>query len=122
MTYLLTFTCYGTRLHGNESGSVDPKHNVPGHRLVEPNHARIVSEQNRMTQEPYEMDESRRQSVLASIRQHCEYRHWPLLAAHVRTNHVHVILETLDPPEKTLNELKAYARRRLNQMGFDGPD
>jgi REP element-mobilizing transposase RayT len=60
--------------------------------------------------------------VLASIRQHCEYPHWPLLAAHVRTNHVHVILEALDPPEKALNELKAYASRHLNQMGFDVPD
>ena len=75
-----------------------------------------------MKQEPYEMDETRRLTVLASIREHCQYKSWPLLAAHVRTNHVHVILEATHPPEKILTELKAYASRKLNQVGMDTPD
>jgi REP element-mobilizing transposase RayT len=75
-----------------------------------------------MTQEAYEMDEARRLSVLASIREHCEYRRWPLLAVHVRTNHVHVVVDAPVAPEKVLNELKAYASRMLNQAGLDKSD
>jgi REP element-mobilizing transposase RayT len=120
--YFLTFVCYGTWLHGDESGSVDPRHNVPGHRLIEPNAAWVSSEQSRMLQEPYEMDEPTRACVLDAVLQHCEYRNWPLLAAHVRANHVHVIVDAPLSPEKVLNELKAYASRRLNQIGLDPPD
>jgi REP element-mobilizing transposase RayT len=75
-----------------------------------------------MAQGPYELDEPRRACVLDAVLQHCEYRNWPLLAAHVRTNHVHVIVDATVAPEKVLNELKAYASRRLNQIGLDTPD
>jgi REP element-mobilizing transposase RayT len=75
-----------------------------------------------MTQERYEMDEARRACVLGAVLQHCEYKNWRLLAAHARTNHVHVIVDAPLSPEKILNELKAYASRRLNQIGLDGPE
>jgi REP element-mobilizing transposase RayT len=42
-----------------------------------------------------------------------------LFAAHVRTNHVHAILEAGDKPEKVMNTLKSYASRRLNESGVD---
>ena len=41
-----------------------------------------------------------------------------LLAAHVRTNHVNVVVEAEVPPEKVMNDFKAYASRSLNR--FDG--
>jgi len=35
MRYFITFACYGAHLHGDESGSVDRNHLVPGkHALV----------------------------------------------------------------------------------------
>lgn len=122
VTYLLTFSCYGARLHGEESGSVDPRHNIPGHRLVDPSAARVSSAQARMAQQPYELDEARRLGVLAAIRQHCEYRRWVLLAVHVRVTHVHVVVDAPVPPEKILNEFKAYASRHLNRIGLDASD
>ena len=57
------------------SGSVDRRHNVPGSRLVEADAGRLCAEAESMKQPPYAMDESRRGVVLA---------------AHVRTNHVHM--------------------------------
>ena len=72
-----------------------------------------------MVQEAYVMDESRRACVLDAVVQHCKCRSWRLLAAHVRTNHVHVIVDAPVTPEKVLNELKAYASRSLNKSGFD---
>ena len=45
-----------------------------------------------------------------------------LLAAHVRTTHVHVIVEAEAPPEKIMNIHESYASRSLNRRGFDKPD
>ena len=44
------------------------------------------------------------------------------MAAHVRTNHVHAIVEAEVRPEKIMNEFKAYGSRELNRLGRDGPD
>ena len=75
-----------------------------------------------MRQDIYEMDEARRLAVLAAVRQHCECRNWLLLAVHVRTNHVHVVVDAPVAPEKALIEFKAYASRHLNRIGLDPPD
>ena len=40
--YFITFACYGVHLHGDESGSVDRNHAIPGSRLAEGSAARIT--------------------------------------------------------------------------------
>ena len=75
-----------------------------------------------MSQAPYYLDNVRQTAVLNALRQHCQFRGWNLLAAHVRTNHAHVVVEADVPPEKVLNEFKSYASRALNQLGLDPPD
>ena len=72
-----------------------------------------------MDQPPYHLDRVRGDAVLEAMRQVCAYRGWKLLAAHVRTTHVHAVVETEAPPERVMTEFKAYASRRLNQMGLD---
>lgn len=68
-----------------------------------------------MNQPPYEMDPTRREVVLAAWRERCRQQHWNILAAHVRTNHVHVVVEGEARPERIMNDLKSYASRCLNQ-------
>ena len=51
--------------------------------------------------------------VLQALREVCLHRGWSLLAAHVRTNHVHAIVESEVPPEKVMNDFKSYASRDL---------
>jgi REP element-mobilizing transposase RayT len=121
VTYLITFACYGCHLHGQESGSVDRQHNVPGTRLMEADPLRVSLERQRMEQPPYFMDRERRDVVLASLAQRCSERGWKLLAAHARTNHVHLVVETELRPERVMNDLKSYASRSLNQAGLDEP-
>ncbi len=75
-----------------------------------------------MDQPPYDLDQNRRQAVLAAIRERCADRKWSLLAAHVRTNHVHIVVDADGPPERIMNDLKSYASRLLNRLGFDEPD
>ena len=75
-----------------------------------------------MLQDPYVLDETGRAVVLAAIQKHCAYRGWNLLAAHVRSNHVHAIVEAETPPERILNEFKSYASRELNRLNRDRPE
>ena len=120
MTYPITFACYGCHLHGDESGSVDVAHNVPGTPILEANFLRAAHEKLRMDQIPYHLDRIRRDAVLEAIQEVCRHRGWRLLAAHVRSNHVHTVMEAEIPPERVMNDFKAYASRRLNQLGLDG--
>jgi REP element-mobilizing transposase RayT len=122
MRYFITFACYGSHLHGDESGSVDRNHNVPGGRLAEGNPERVAVMRQQMDQAPYLLEKNRRVAVLEALREVCFHRGWGLRAAHVRTNHVHVVVEAEVRPEKVMNAFKSYASRGLNQLGIDGPD
>jgi len=117
--YLITFTCYGRHLHGSESGSVDRDHNAYATPIVEQNATRVTAEREQMDQAPYDLDQIRRDTVLQAIREACAHRGWSLLAAHVRTTHVHAVVEGEATPEVMMHAFKAYASRRLNQMGLD---
>jgi REP element-mobilizing transposase RayT len=117
MRYLITFACYGARLHGNESGSIDRHHNRFGGPVLEGRPGRASAERELMDQPPFSLDERERTHVLEAIREVCAHRTWNLLAAHVRSNHVHVVVESEQQPEKIMNALKAYSSRRLNEVG-----
>jgi hypothetical protein len=119
VTYLITFACYGCRLHGDASGSVDRTHNLPGTRVIEADDKRVSAESQRMDQPPYTMETSRREVVLSSIQQRCAQQTWSLLAAHVRTTHVHIVVDAEIRPERIMNDIKAYASRCLNGTGLD---
>jgi REP element-mobilizing transposase RayT len=72
-----------------------------------------------MDQPPYHLDRIRRDAVLEAIQEVCSNRRWSLLAAHVRTNHVHTVVDAEVPPELIMNAFKSYASRRLNGLGLD---
>jgi REP element-mobilizing transposase RayT len=116
MRYFLTFACYGARLHGDASGSVDRRHNLFGARALEADPPRAAAERRRMHHPPYELDGHCRTAVLEALREVCRYRGWNLVAAHVRSSHVHVVAEAEVPPEKVMNDCKAYATRALNLL------
>jgi REP element-mobilizing transposase RayT len=75
-----------------------------------------------MLQDPYVLNQASRVLVLAAIRKHCALRGWNLLAGHVRSNHVHAIVESETRPERIMNEFKSYASRELNRLGVDSPE
>ena len=121
MRYFITFGCHGAHLHGDESGSVDRRHNLFGGRLVEANPQRAEAERRNMDQQAYVIDHESRTTVLQAVVEVCSHRQWILLAAHVRSHHVHVIVEAEVPPEKVMNDLKAYASRALNGLEPEKP-
>ena len=80
-----------------------------------------------MDQLPYDLDLARRDLVLQAIqgvcalsRTSCAHRGWKLLAAHVRSNPVHTVVEAEARPERIMNDSKGYASRHRKSDGF-GP-
>ena len=59
-----------------------------------------------MLQPAYYLDEERRQIVLEALQQVCSHRQWTLLAAHVRANHVHTVLEADKAAEECLQVVR----------------
>jgi hypothetical protein len=92
VTYPIAFACYGHHLLGSESGSVDRNHCVPGTPILEANSARTAADRERMKQPPYDLDQIRRDAVWEAIHEVCTHRGWSLLAVHVRSNHVHMVV------------------------------
>ncbi len=69
LAYFITFTCYGTWLHGDERGSVDDEHNVPATPVLDPDPERRAQEQQRLDESPYLLDAPRRRITLHAIRE-----------------------------------------------------
>lgn len=108
-------------MHGDLNGSVDRGHNLYGAPLAKPNPRRLAAELHNMIQPPYVIDDRTRETVLEAIIDRCQKSEWTLMAAHVRTNYVHVVVAAERRPEFVMTQLKAAASRRLNAAGFDDP-
>jgi hypothetical protein len=119
LAYLITFTTYGARLHGSAKGSVDDEHNVYGTPLLQADAERERRSHTTMTEPAYTMAPVEREIVLNSIITLTAERRWLLLGAHVRTNHVHVVVSAEREPERIMSDLKARASRDLSFAGFD---
>ncbi|MBX3400168.1 MAG: transposase [Gemmataceae bacterium] len=122
LAYFITFTTYGTWLHGREPGSVDREHNVPGTPFLAPDRQLETRRRNALRQEPYTLDQPRREVVLRTVREVCSHRSWTLHAVHVRPTHVHVVVAAPAPPEKVMADLKAWASRRLREAFGEDAD
>ncbi|MBI4483913.1 MAG: transposase [Acidobacteria bacterium] len=119
--YLITFSCYGTHLHGDQRGSTTIYLNEPGTPTIPSNPELVEENRKRMRQGPYRLDQSRRRIALEAVLEVCTYKQWSLYAAHVRAEHIHVVVHAPTLPEPVMNALKARISFRLNETGIDHP-
>lgn len=115
VAYFMTFTTYGTRLHGDPRGSVDAEHNGFGDLGVEPNPVRLQWERRRQKGESVVLTPEARRIVGDAICEVCRVRAWTLVALNVRTNHVHLVVSAAAPPRLMMTSFKAWATRALRQ-------
>jgi len=118
--YFLTFTTYGTRLHGDPRGSVLRHDNAVGTPAFAPNPVRNRFERALMTASPMRFTEDQRRMVAMAIAEVCARREWRLHALNVRTNHVHVVVTSEAPIDQVMNTFKAYATRKLRESNLVG--
>ena len=119
MAYSLTFSCYGSHLHGHTEGSIDRFHNIYKTPHLAPDWDRSKRMRKRLKAPPYLLGKARRRVVLQAIVESCRYRDWKLLAAHVRTTHVHVVMMARNKLETILRYLKSRASHLLSRSGLD---
>jgi hypothetical protein len=117
LAYFLTWTTYGTRMHGDDRGSVDVLHNTPGTPLLPPDPELERAARMSLVYEPIVLSNQMRDVVSCAIRDHARIRCWKELALNVRTNHVHVVVDcrgaAMRSPERVMEEFKYWGTRRL---------
>ena len=124
LAYFLTWTCYGTWLHGDDRHSVDDNHNQPGTPHLRPNHARVALDRALMRHPPFVLSDHARDLCTSTITAHAEIRRWTLRALNVRTNHVHLVVACPPEvkPETAMEQFKAWCTRRLREAGLAQSD
>ncbi len=120
LAYLITFTCYGTALHGENEAASLPHDLHFNPRFLSHQATRLRCTKVKLTEPAYFLDELRRFVVLNAIEEACDFYGWTLYAAHVRTYHVHSVIHALETAEKLTNLLKMNTSRRLKESKLDG--
>jgi len=122
LAYFLTWSTYGSRLHGDQRGSVERANRNPNLTTYESRPNLESFERNLLHAPIMRLDQRSQQVVLSTFREVSQFRHWRLWAAHIRTEHVHVVIEAEARPEKVVVDLKARATRLLREAGLIGKD
>ena len=120
--HFITFTTHGTRLHGDDRGSVDRDHNTFGEPVLLGDPDRARSAAARKEGSAVTLDADARAAVQEAILGVCAHRGWTPHALHVRTTHVHVVVSAGAEPEKVMNDFKSYATRALREAGLAKED
>ena len=68
-----------------------------------------------MLESAYVLSWDAAKTVLRVLREVCAFRDWQLIAAHVRSTHVHCVVGGIDEPNRAVADFKAYASRALNR-------
>lgn len=113
--YFITLRTYGTWLHGVNPSSVNRKSNTVGTPRVAPSRP-MFRKMYANRQEPeliFNLEQAR--TVLRSVQETCGYFGWTLYAAHVRSNHGHLVLQADVSKEEATRKLKSFATRDLRQ-------
>ena len=120
--YFITFGTYGSRLHGDERGTVDRWHNRFGEPTLETRPGLVSYERALLKSEPVILNPAMRGAAEEAIRERCRFMDWKLWAINVRTNHVHVVVSGGAPPERMMNSFKARATSLMRARVLVGPD
>jgi REP element-mobilizing transposase RayT len=124
--WFLTWRTYGTRLPGDEKGSIArvrnntatrTRNNTPGKLMDGAMPGLERASRELMTGDPIFLSLDQANAVLAQLLETATFRKWHVLAAAVVANHVHIVFGVMgDPdPEGLLGDYKAYGTRTLNR-------
>lgn len=116
--YLITYTTYGSWLHGSSSGSIDKDRNSGKTVFISSNRNLQKFEKTMLQNHPFAMNAEQRQIVLDAILEVCHFRKWNGYALHIRSNHVHAVVSGNAKPEKIMNDFKSYSTRALKEKAI----
>jgi hypothetical protein len=108
---LLTFTTYGTHVHGAETGSVSRSHRAWA-PTVPSNETWQVQARRLMAWPEFRLSPRDRALVVKCVVNACACHAWQLFCVHARTNHVHAVLQADAPADRALSEGPRYFRAK----------
>jgi REP element-mobilizing transposase RayT len=111
LAYLITWTTYGTWLHGDERGSFDHSGNY-----VPPDAARREAAAALLVEDPVYLTPEQRAVIDAVLVEACARLGWELHARNVRTNHVHAVVSAGAAGNQVRSRLKGLASLRLSEQ------
>jgi REP element-mobilizing transposase RayT len=115
LAYLITFTTYGTWLHGGGKASVSEEHNRFGEEFVPCNPGLNTKEQSLLKHPPVKLNAPHRNAVLQAVLEVCDFRGWLAHAVHIRSNHIHIVVSGREKPEKMMRDFKIYATKAIKK-------
>ena len=92
LAYHITFATYGTRLHGDERGTVDRDHNCPGEPILDTDAPRENFEASLMRFPSITFTEVQRRFVEVHLASICERGGWGYRIASAGEDHVHGLI------------------------------
>jgi REP element-mobilizing transposase RayT len=119
LAYFITFTTYGTWLHGDSRNSVIRNNNFP--KLIAPNSRLYLQKQQTLKYPPVRLNSNQRSIVLETVIRHSKLKNWNLFAVHVRSTHIHAILYTNRKVDTVMTALKTWSTRQLRSSGYKNP-
>jgi REP element-mobilizing transposase RayT len=121
LAYLLTWTTYGTWLHGDKRGSVNRHNNMYASPTIPGSAVRADVNRSRMSADPLVLTPMMRWVVRDALVEHCPYRDAALHSLNVRTNHVHMVVSLrTGNPRGVAGRFKARATFVLRERGLVG--
>jgi REP element-mobilizing transposase RayT len=118
IAYFITWTCYGTRLHGDARGTVDDSHNAFGAPTIPDDPLLQSGIRFLLAEAPWTMSAEDRLDVRVAMMKTAEIRKWRITRVNVRTNHVHVVVQAPgEQPEHVAAIFKTWATRALKSSG-----
>ena len=118
LAYFVTFTCYGTHLHGAQPDSARKDLNQYGAPIVPPNTLLTEAMRRRMKERVYRMSSQERRIVLSAILEGCSHNSWTPHGIHVRSTHVHAVVSASVAPEIVMACFKQTSSNRVRQAGL----
>ena len=121
LAYFLTWTTYGSWLHGDTRGSVD--RGPDGPRTVIRDDLRHGYESRELAGRPVaSISAAQRAAIESAVLEVCRVRGWTLLALNIRLTHIHAVVAAEDTlPERVLNDFKAWSTRRVRALRISEP-
>lgn len=119
LAYFLTWTTYGSWLHGDDPGWTDRETNEFATPRAEPEPRRERYEREfRLAQRPMLLAPAYQAMIDTAIREACDFRGWDVAALNVRSNHLHLVVAAQEAPERIMSILKGRATRALREVGM----
>ena len=72
-----------------------------------------------MEEPPFHLGYLERRLVARTCKEVCSHRGWGSIAQHIRSTHVHLVIQAEVAPSRIIGDLKAYSTRSLKRAGID---